>query len=344
MFYRSIVHYKAPVILIMMFLSGFYESQAQFGDPFGRSESDVKRNPIRKILNYISISGSSGYGATLYSHKVEGFYLLQREDGGSYLVNNYQVGVPNAGYDDWVTGTRRINDIRSQPGDFVVDSDTSVIGYQGFGRSIPLNVSLHVNISRFRIGGGAAIEFHTIGKLDPISYKGELQPISPSNNHHMFVRYFGMIGYKVHDYWDYSFVPEIQVGKVKYGNKFENENIDKKLFFNLGMSIEKNLSEYFRILFRPSIEFKSYNLMFPESAQTILHKQPALFVTAGISLNYPEVPRCKIKSCQTQLKHVHFGKEYRGQPITKKQNPKYGENHPDLIKYKGKNKRIRSPF
>jgi hypothetical protein len=37
-------------------------------------------------------------------------------------------------------------------------------------------------------------------------------------------------------------------------------------------------------------------------------------------------PRCPISSCHVRMVHAHGGeKEYRGQPIYKKQNPKMGE-------------------
>ena len=46
------------------------------------------------------------------------------------------------------------------------------------------------------------------------------------------------------------------------------------------------------------------------------------------------------------MNHAHGNREYRSQvhPIYKKQNPHYGENHPNLIKYKGKNKYKLNPY
>ncbi|WP_026464546.1 hypothetical protein [Adhaeribacter aquaticus] len=39
-------------------------------------------------------------------------------------------------------------------------------------------------------------------------------------------------------------------------------------------------------------------------------------------------PACPIFSCHTRKVHIHGGKEFRGQPIWKKQNPHIGEKMP----------------
>jgi hypothetical protein len=36
-------------------------------------------------------------------------------------------------------------------------------------------------------------------------------------------------------------------------------------------------------------------------------------------------PACPIQSCHTRKVHLHGKKQYRGQPIWKKQNPRIGE-------------------
>ena len=46
-------------------------------------------------------------------------------------------------------------------------------------------------------------------------------------------------------------------------------------------------------------------------------------------MKLPEVKRCPVKSCKTQLKHVHGGREFRGQAFYKEQNPKIGELYPE---------------
>ena len=39
-------------------------------------------------------------------------------------------------------------------------------------------------------------------------------------------------------------------------------------------------------------------------------------------------PACPIYSCHIRKQHLHGKKEYRGQPILKKQNPRIGEKLP----------------
>lgn len=328
-------------LVLFILLPNF--SFAQFGDPFGRQSNEIQRSPIRKVLNMFSVTVTSGYGLTLYKHDVTGYTLIQKENGELFLIPDYRMGAPNMGYKGWLQSPQTVNDIRYQNEDFLVDTDTTEIGFTGIGSGIPINLSVHLNIDKFRVGGGVSAELHKLSKFSPIAYESEILSFEPEAKNSLFTRWYGTIGYNVHNYWDYSFVPEVQFGKVNMGSNYNNELINKGMFINIGVSVEKNFSEYFRALIRPSFEFKSYEMSFGE-APGILHKQPAFYITAGLSFNYPEVPRCKISSCQTQLKHVHGGKEFRGQPIWKKQNPKYGENHQDLIKYKGKNKRIRSPF
>lgn len=338
--------FPAYITAILLFIIFFIplKSEAQFGDPFGYGSNDIKRSPVRKVLNMFSVTASSGYGVTFYSHKIAGYTILNKPVGNPYLIKDYNAAGPNFGYNYWLQNATLVEVEHEDTEDFLIHADSAQIGYRGIGNSVPLNLSIHVDISRFRIGGGLMAEFHSIRNFNPTTYGEQLRQYEPQNRNARFTRIYGLIGYKVHDYWDWSFIPELQFGKLNLGNSFNSAQIDKGLYANLGLSMEKNLSEYFRIIVKPIAEFKNYNLMLGEAGDKILHKQPALFITAGISVNFPEIPRCKMKSCQTQLKHVHYGKEFRGQPLWKKQNPKYGENHPDLIKYKGKNKRIRSPF
>ncbi|WP_276495876.1 hypothetical protein [Pontibacter litorisediminis] len=47
----------------------------------------------------------------------------------------------------------------------------------------------------------------------------------------------------------------------------------------------------------------------------------ALFSASLVSCK----PACPIGSCHVRMEHIHGDQEFRGQPIWKKQNPKYGE-------------------
>lgn len=304
-----------------------------------RDEHGIERSRIRQVLNKFSLTITSGYGRTFYSHELNDFALLQKEDN-FYIIDNSTLSTSgsNAGYKNWMTDPELVEGLFVGPNDVLVASDTTNIGYKAKGTSIPLLLSIQYNISRFRLGIGVAAEYHSITKISPSFDEGYLNDYEEESIKSLQTRIFGTVGVKVYDYWDYSFVVDAQFGKHNRGGGFAKENINQGMYFNLGIPIEKNLSEYFRIVLRPAYEFSGYTINLPESDKSVNHKSPIFYIQAGISLTYPEIPRCPIKSCQTQMKHIHFGREYRGQPLHKKQVPGYGENHPELDMYKGRRK------
>lgn len=304
-----------------------------------KDHQGVERSVIRKILNQFSLTLMTGYGRTYYNHDLSGFSLLQKGDN-LYLIDNADLTDPgpNTGWSDWLISPQNSEGLYSSTGDALIHSDTTEIAFKVRGSSIPLLIGLHYNISRFRIGAGLALEYHTVGKFSPKFDESFLSGYSGKKISTLQSRFFGMVGARVYDYWDYSFAVDAQFGKHNRGSAFDKSLMEQGLYLNLGVSIEKNLSEYFRLILRPSYEFSGYTLLLPESQKTIAHKSPMAYLQAGISLTYPEIPRCPIKSCQTQMKHVHYGKEFRGQPLHKKQVPGYGENHPELEMYKGRKK------
>ncbi len=337
---------KNSCLLLLVVFCALSQGMAQhnpFGNDYG---NDIKRSPIRKILNKFSLGVGTGFGRTYYSHDLDDFALVEKGEQ-LYIIDKttFNATGTNQGYTNWVSDAQVTNSLLIAPGDVVSQSDTANLTFRGIGNNIPLSLTLHLNLFIFRLGGGVTAEYATLPDMllqdNPSPGFGAYQPRKSSS---LQTRYFGIIGAKVYDFWDYSFAVDMHIGKLNRGSAFNKAQIDKASYMNLGISIEKNFSEYFRLTVRPSYDMKKYNLLLPESGLTVQHKQPALYVNVGVSFNYAEVPRCKIDACRTQLKHVHYGKEFRGQPITKKQNPKYGENHPTLLRYKGKNKKKINPF
>jgi hypothetical protein len=51
-------------------------------------------------------------------------------------------------------------------------------------------------------------------------------------------------------------VPEVQIGKMNLGNGFNADSVNNGMFVDLGVSIEKVMSEYFRIIIKPSYEIR----------------------------------------------------------------------------------------
>lgn len=236
----------------------------------------------------------------------------------------------------------------------VFNADSLGLGFSGKGVSIPIALSFRYNYQKFRIGLGYMFEYHVVKPFVPVPTEGTeplgIRNYTPNFKSALYKRYWAELGYRFYDFWDYSFAGELQIGKFNPGGNFNAGLIQRGMYFNFGVSIEKNLSEYFRIILKPSYDFKNYKIALPGLDKTISHKQPTFFLQVGISITFPEIPRSPIKSDHVQLKHVitdpATGRymEVRGQPIYKIQNPKVGENHRKLWRYKNRNKKKINPY
>lgn len=312
--------------------------------PFPKDQ--VRRSPIRVFLNHFTLSASTGYYYNMYAAKLPGFDAVS-VDGQYYLAqlpDDPDIGTSYNLITNWINQPQAFLDtIRSGMGYMLGDSNA--MSFYGYSHGIPLNVSLQYNIWRFRIGGGASFEYQIPGKMRYVFENGARKDYSPNFKGALSRRYYGHLSFKIRDYWDYTFWADLQVGVLRRGSRFDAGSIQSSpVIVNIGAPMEYNFSEYFRLSARPFIEFKSYTSQIADLGQSIKVTNPTFGIQLGLSYNYPEVGRCKIRSCSVQAKHVHQGREYRGQPITKKQNPKIGENHPKLLKYKGKNKRMLNPY
>lgn len=314
----------------MLFTAGISIAQPGF-NPYANSyDPQVKRSPIRAVLNKFSVMFSFGYARTHYNIPIESGGIL--ENGSDpILINDVNAGSYTSynGLSNWVTNPYPASD--SVPSSMITlyNADTSSIGYKGSGYSIPVNLSLHIDIDRFRIGGGISYDFHGFNGLDP--YGGPELPYTPDFNTTIYRKLYLLLGGQVYYFRGWMYNAEIQVGKVKYGKQYDTQNLQNGLYFNLGIPAEYEFSEYFYVFVRPYAEFKSYTLDYQDgysggdASSTISFKQPTFGITIGFRYKYPEIRRCPVKSCRIQLKHVHGNKEYRGQPFYKEQNPKIGE-------------------
>ncbi len=242
-----------------------------------------------------------------------------------------------------------VNNPMLQQGFRAYNADSLGIGFEGRGWGIPLNISIRYNYENFRFGGGFSMELHSVGALSSTNTSLGIRDYQPNFKNSFFTRYYGQLGYQFYDYWDYSFAGELEIGKNNLGGKFNKGAIDQSVYYNLGISIEKNLSEYFRVILKPSYDIRSYAINIP-GGPGIKHQYNTFNVHFGVSITIPEIPRSPIKSDHVQLKHVitdpETGRymEVRGQPIWKKQNPKVGQNHRKLWRYKNKNKKKLNPY
>ena len=354
--------------MVLLILLGSTDILSQSNeDVYGKY--NIYRNPARLVINKFSISLTSGFGKTKFSHDLKGLYFYQ--DGESQIVwnNTVQPSIWLRGNINWMNNPTAADSvlydnifelpykgidnpvfsdtIRNQP--FLVNGDTTLLVFERYMNSIPVQLSIHYNYKEFRVGGGINWERQYIKPLEPSQFGNQVRNYVPNFKKTQYFRYFGLLGYKFYDFWDFSFVAEMEVGNIKSGRQFNPNFITRGIYSTFGISIEQNRSQYFRLILKPSIELKSYNLTLGDGA-VINHKQNAFFLRIGASVNIPEIPRSPIRSDKANLKHVitdpRTGQlmEVRGQPFWKKQNPKVGQNHRQLFKYKLKNRKKLHPY
>lgn len=246
-------------------------------------------------------------------------------------------------YSNWVNAVVADN-LAVLPDSYLVSSDTAKLGFKGNGFNIPLHVSIHYELKNFRIGAGYGIEPMFLGTFKPITYTDKITNFKPDDDFGIMKKYYGMIGYSFYRFQNYLFTGNLQIGGYNPGNNFAADLIKKGINVNLGVTIERELSEYWRLFAKPSLDFKNYTLTLPE--KSIKHNINAAYLQIGVTYSIPDLPKCFHKECKIQMNHAHGNKEYRSRvhPFYKKQNPNYGENYPTLIKYKGKNKRKLNPY
>ncbi|MFY0600554.1 MAG: hypothetical protein JXR03_12860 [Cyclobacteriaceae bacterium] len=327
---------------------------------------NIYRSPFRVFINKFSWTLTTGYGLTNYKHDLAGYNFFQDAENQLILRNDLETGTTFNGYGFWMSRPALgeeivIEDLFEVPyqyladpvnnpllsnSRYLVDADSINLDFGTRAATIPILLSVHYNIKDFRLGLGFQYEKHFVKSLDPSVNQDIIRNYDPGFKSTRMTKWFGILGYKFYEYWDYSFVGELQVGAANSGPEIKTSaiGIGQKLFLNFGLSIEHNLSEYFRVVIRPSYDFKRYTINIPDGTD-IKHNNSAWLLSAGLSINIPEIPRAKQKSDHVQLKHVvtdpSTGRliEVRGQPIWKKQNPKVGENHRKLWQYKWKNRR-----
>lgn len=303
-----------------------------------------KASGVRSFLNKFSANATFGYGRTFYSHIVQAD-VLETPDK-LVMLGEYTLAGDDLQYTgvvDWLNAPTIVDgntNVGPTTRNRILYTDSSEVKYGGSGFNIPFSLSLQLDIDRFRIGGGIMYEMHKVKELQP---KGQgTDPYIPNFNSTFMFRYYFMAGAKVYHMkgWDYNV--DFQIGKVKYGNQYDKSALQNGMYFNLGLPFEYELSEYFWVVVRPSFDFKSYSMAVSGAGTESIsfqHNQPAFYLNVGVRMKLPEINRCPVKSCKTQLKHVHGGREFRGQPFYVEQNPKIGELYPQLDQYKRKKRR-----
>ena len=252
---------KSPIArycLAFVCLCSLFFASAQESDIY--SQYNIYRNPIRVILNQFSITATTGYGATFYSHDLSGVFFFQDADNQYIFSNNLEnLTTTFTGYTDWFNDPQvglqsSIDNPFDIPFDylpnpvfnpalgertFLVNTDTTNFGFEGTHHSIPINLMLHYNYLKFRVGIGYSYERQFTRSLAPTNFSNEVRDYRPNFNSTRFTRLYGMIGYNFYSWWWYDFVAELNVGRIRSGpNQFNRNSVTQGLYTNFGISIE----------------------------------------------------------------------------------------------------------
>lgn len=340
--------FLAIICLLTAFFAGLPSSYAQYEReedatiPLEYFYIQRQKSGLRALLSKLHFSLSTGYASTPFRHNLDGFGIIQQPDSLPLIFNGNNTTVR---YSNWT------NDVVSSnytltPGAFTVSSDTAKLGFRARTMSIPLKATIHVEFDRYRVGGGFSMDYTRVGEFKPIRYGDEISGYSLERSNMFVKHYFAMLGATVYRYYEYALVVDANIGGYGLGKGFAKNLMSKSAYLNVGITAEREFSEYFRLFIRPSYEIKSYKLSIPETSQTLQHRLDGFYINAGFTVRLPELRRCFLKTCHAQINHAHGNREYRSRrhPIWKKQNPHYGENYPELIRYKGKNKRRLNPY
>ena len=240
---------------------GYSQKDDEVTFPLDNFYAKRVKSPFRTILKNFVFSGSVGYGNTFFSHKLEGFGISQ-VDGIQPTI--FPADNINYRYSNWVNKVDVA--LLAGPDSFIVSSDTTKLGFKGNGLNLPLKLTVHYEfLEKYRLGGGYSYEIMSIGDLHAISYKDRINNLRPSSPSGFMKKYFVLLGVSFYRWNDILFTADANVGGYKPGNNFSKALIKKGIFANVGVTVEKDFSEYLKVFMRPSFELKNYTLSLARS-------------------------------------------------------------------------------
>lgn len=319
-----------------------YKKEKDASIPLEHFYIEREKSLLRTLLSKFHWGLSTGFGRSSLRHDLAGFGLAQAP---GEAPNIFRTSAPGVLYNNWVNSVS-LRDTPLPAGSLLVSSDTASLGYKANGLHIPLKATVHLEFDRYRIGGGYSFEYTNIGAFNPQGFTNGISGFNTPANSFFMKKYFVLLGASVYRYYEYLLVVDANIGGYRLGQDWDRSLIQRGIYFNVGATVERELSEYFKAFVRPSYELKNFSTTVAESGLAVKHRFNAFYLNVGVTYRLPELRRCFLKSCHAQINHAHGNREYRSRrhPIYKKQNPHYGENYPELIKYKGKNKRKLSPY
>jgi hypothetical protein len=315
-----------------------YKSESEATIPLDKFYIERQGAGFRKFLTKFTFGLSTGFGKGAIKHKFSDYQILQDANVAPVIRSQKD---PSKYYSNWINQSQEAS--TAPAGDFASPSDGK-IGFKGKVFSIPLKATIHYEfLKRYRLGGGYSYEYTHIGSFKPLNFKDKISSFSSPVSSIWEKHYFGMLGASVYRYYEYQLVIDANIGGYKMGSSFSS--VSTGVYYNFGATVERDMSEYFKLFVRPSYEIKTFKLSMADGP-VIKHHFNSFYLNVGATYRFPELRRCVLKDCHIQIHHAHGNREYRSRrhPIYKKQNPHYGENDPVIIKYKGRNKRKLNPY
>lgn len=335
---RTSVKFVAGGLLWCIALPISLQAQEDKGEgiPLERYYADRASPGIfRRVLKDFGFGFSTGYANSYLSHDLKGFEVFQPGNGAPQIY----AGSTATRYSNWLNDAT-IDNTPPPAG----TAYTQEVSFKGTALNVPLNLFVFYRYKQqYRIGLGYSYDLLNLGAMQPSD--AAIGQFQPSSSFGFVKKFYGLVGYSFYRWNEYLFTGDLQVGSFSPSN-FNTAVVTPSSYFNLGVTVERDLSEYFKAFVRPSFDFRSFATALPESGKSIDHNMNTLYLSVGVTYRIPELPKCFLRGCRAQINHAHGNKEYRSRrhPIYKKQNPGYGENDKTIIKYKGKNKRKINPY
>ncbi|WP_139827925.1 hypothetical protein [Marivirga sericea] len=340
------------ISLLFLSVMTISPSIGQVFNPWGPPPNDkeIEANLFRRIAQHFSAEVALGYGSTRYRQNLDEYQIysngsnlyLLGEDSlgnsvgiGNWLNRPFLTDTLDTASAIWYQNTLNESD---QNRSYVIDSLEKRL--VGGGNAIPIHLKLHFNYDRYRIGAGATFEINSKANLQLKGFPDYVANYESDFKRFYTRKFYLTAGVRYYDFWDFSYFADIEYGNFRLSESaFPGGQVSTNNYWNISLPIEKNFSEYFRLVMRPSLDLKSINTTLP-TGQSIKTNLWNLQFQVGVRVSFPLFKKCPISNCEAQKEHRHIDKKFRGQPIYKWQNPKVGENDP----YNMNEKREAFPF
>ncbi|MFN7094773.1 MAG: hypothetical protein ACK4M7_05350 [Burkholderiales bacterium] len=267
----------------------------------------------RNFINPFHVNFSLGGGVNFYENILAGMYIYE-QDGKYYLTTTgadssvYLIRAVSQSYVRLKSYEDLTSLINPQQG------NTKII-FKGAGSMLCVNLGIHRDlVKKLRIELGGSLMFNQIKNFKPNqehAYLGEYQ--DPLGKHYK-IRPFAKLGFKLFENSAYTLLFNAQASyDFTYATLSDTVATHRSLFpaAGLGFTLEKHISEYFSAFAHIMYDTGNFVEQFVNKRGGALRYQ-GIYLQVGYSLNYPEIPRCPIKTCSVEVKHKHGNKPYRG--------------------------------